>query len=88
MWWTTGFAWNPAKIKDDLTSWAALWDARLSRATSSMLDDDRECFAVGAFRLGLAPNTTSDADLDAIARPARAAEAARPDVQRRTTSAS
>ncbi len=27
-WWTTGFAWDPAKIPDDLTSWAALLDER------------------------------------------------------------
>lgn len=65
MWWTTGYAWNPAKIKDDLTSWAALWDERF-KGHLNMLDDDREVFAVGAFRLGLSPNTTSDADLDAI----------------------
>jgi spermidine/putrescine transport system substrate-binding protein len=65
MWWTTGYAWNPAKIKDDLTSWTALWDERF-KGHLNMLDDDREVFAVGAFRLGLSPNTTNDADLDAI----------------------
>jgi spermidine/putrescine transport system substrate-binding protein len=31
-----------------------------------MLDDDRECFAVAAFRLNLSPNTVADADLDQI----------------------
>ena len=65
MWWTTGYAWNPDKIKDDLTSWTALWDTRFNQHLS-MLDDSREVFAVGAFRLSLSPNTTSDADLDQI----------------------
>jgi spermidine/putrescine transport system substrate-binding protein len=65
MWWTTGYAWNPSKIKDDLTSWSALWDDRF-KGHLNMLDDDRECFAVGAFRLNLSANTTSEADLDAI----------------------
>ena len=65
MWWTTGYAWNPDKIKDDLTSWTALWDEAY-KGHINMLDDDRECFAVGAFRLGLSPNTVADADLDQI----------------------
>jgi spermidine/putrescine transport system substrate-binding protein len=65
MWWTTGFAWNPDKIKDDLNSWAALWDARF-KGHINMLDDDRECFAVGAFRLSLSPNTIDDGELDQI----------------------
>jgi spermidine/putrescine transport system substrate-binding protein len=63
-WWTTGFAWDPAKIKEDLTSWAALWDPRYS-GHIGMLDDMQEVFAVAAFRLGLPVNTTSDSDLDA-----------------------
>jgi spermidine/putrescine transport system substrate-binding protein len=65
MWWTTGYAWNPDKIKDDLTSWSSLWDTRFNQHLS-MLDDSREVFAVGAFRLSLSPNTTSDTDLDQI----------------------
>ena len=64
-WWTTGFAWDPDKIPDDLSSWTALWDARW-KGHLGMLDDQREVFAVGAFRLGLSPNTTTDADLDQI----------------------
>ena len=63
MWWTTGFAWDPDKIKDDLTSWTALWDERF-KGHIGMLDDVREVFAAAAFRLGLSPNTTSDGDLD------------------------
>jgi spermidine/putrescine transport system substrate-binding protein len=64
MWWTTGYAWNPSKITDDLTSWSALWDERF-KGHINMLDDNRECFAVAAFKLGLDINSTADADLDA-----------------------
>jgi spermidine/putrescine transport system substrate-binding protein len=63
MWWTTGFCWNGDVIKEDLTSWESLWNPAYS-GKLAMLDDSREVFAVAAFRLGLDPNTTSDADLD------------------------
>ena len=63
MWWTTGFCWDGAKIKDELDSWEALWNPAYG-GKLSMLDDIREVFAVAAFRLGLDPNTTSEADLD------------------------
>jgi spermidine/putrescine transport system substrate-binding protein len=64
-WWTTGYAWDPDKIPADLTSWDALWDTAYT-GRLSMLDDMRECFAAGAFRLGLDPNTTDTAELDQI----------------------
>jgi len=64
-WWTTGFAWDPGRIPDDLTSWDALWDIRW-KSHMGMLDDQREVFAVAGFRLGLSPNTTSETDLDAM----------------------
>ena len=41
MWWTTGFAWDGDKIKDDLTSWASLWDPAY-KGKLRMLDDIRE----------------------------------------------
>lgn len=63
MWWTTGFCWDGDKIAGELDSWEALWDPAYS-GKLSMLDDIREVFAVAAFRLGLDPNTTSEADLD------------------------
>jgi spermidine/putrescine transport system substrate-binding protein len=63
MWWTTGFCWNGDKIKDDLTSWESLWNPAY-RGKLAMLDDIREVFAVAGFRLGLDPNTKSEADLD------------------------
>ena len=62
-WWTTGYAWDPAKIPDDLTSWSSLWDQRV-KGHLAMLDDVRECFAVAAYRLNFSPNTTDDAQLD------------------------
>jgi spermidine/putrescine-binding protein len=62
-WWTTGFAWDPSKIADDLATWDALWDDRF-KGHLGMLDDQREVFAVAGFKLGLSPNTTSTTDLD------------------------
>jgi spermidine/putrescine transport system substrate-binding protein len=64
-WWTTGYAWNPAKIKADLTTWEQLWDPDLDNHMA-MLKDMREVFAVGAFRLNLSPNTTDLGELDRI----------------------
>jgi len=63
MWWTTGFGHNTDKIKEDLTSWASLWDDRWA-GKMAMLDDYREAFAVALIRLGYSVNTTSDAELD------------------------
>ena len=64
MWWTTGVAYDTARIKDKLTSWSALWDDKY-KGHLAMLDDSREVFAAALFRLGKDPNTTDDADLDA-----------------------
>ena len=64
-WWTTGYAWDPRDIKGALTSWAELWDPSRDNRIE-MLDDLRECFAAGAFRLSLSPNTTDLAELDQI----------------------
>jgi spermidine/putrescine-binding protein len=64
-WWTTGYAWDPAKIKGDLGKWADLWNPAL-KGHLAMLDDLREVFATAAFQLGLSPNTTVDAELDQI----------------------
>ena len=64
-WWTTGIAWDPAKVKEDVTSWAALWDEKY-KGKLGMLSDQQEVFAAGGFRLGYPANTTDDAQLDAI----------------------
>ena len=63
MWWTTGFGYDPAKINENPTSWAALWDSRW-KGKIAMLNDYRETFAVALIRLGYSVNTTSDAELD------------------------
>ena len=59
-WWTTGIAWDPAKVKEDVTSWAALWDEKY-KGKLGMLSDQQEVFAAGAFRLNLPPNPTTEA---------------------------
>ena len=64
-WWTTGYAWNPAKLPKDYTKWADLWDPSL-KGHLAMLDDMREVFATAAFQLGLSPNTTDEGELDQI----------------------
>jgi spermidine/putrescine transport system substrate-binding protein len=64
MWWTTGYGYDTARISDELTSWAALFDAQW-KGHLAMLDDYRETFAVALIRLGHSVNTTSDAELDA-----------------------
>ena len=64
-WWTTGYMWNPKKIKGDLTEWSELWNSAYD-GRIYMLDDVRECFAAAAFQLGLSPNTTSTTELDQI----------------------
>ena len=66
MWWTTGYCWDGDKIKEDLTSWESLWNPAY-KGKLAMLDDYREVFAVAAFRLGIDPNTTNEADLDRMA---------------------
>jgi len=63
MWWTTGLAYDTEKIQEELTSWAALWDARWT-GKMAMLDDYREAFGAALIRLGYSVNTTSDAELD------------------------
>ena len=64
-WWTTGYAWDPREISGDLTSWSTLFNPKYDNRID-MLDDLRECFAVGAFMLGLSPNTTDLGELDQI----------------------
>jgi spermidine/putrescine transport system substrate-binding protein len=63
MWWTTGVAYDTAKVPEELTSWAALWDERWA-GKMAMLDDVRETFAAALIRLGYSANTVSDAELD------------------------
>ena len=63
MWWTTGIAYDSAKVKTGLSSWKALWDPQWS-GKMAMLDDYRECFSAALIQLGFDINTTDDAQLD------------------------
>ncbi len=63
MWWTTGVAYDKARIKETPTSWKALWDERWS-GHIAMLDDQREAFAAALIQLNFSANTVDDAELD------------------------
>ena len=63
MWWTTGVAYDTAKIKETPTSWKALWDPRWS-GHIAMLDDQREAFAAALIQLNFSANTVDDGELD------------------------
>ena len=62
-WWTTGVAYDTAKVKDTLTSWDALWDPRW-QGHLAMLDDYREAFAAALIKLGFSINTVDETQLD------------------------
>lgn len=63
MWWTTGVAYDTAKIKEAPTSWKALWDERW-KGHIAMLDDQREAFASALIQLNFSANTVDDGELD------------------------
>jgi len=63
MWWTTGVAYDTAKIKETPTSWKALWDERW-KGHIAMLDDQREAFAAALIQLNFSANTVDDGQLD------------------------
>jgi spermidine/putrescine transport system substrate-binding protein len=63
MWWTTGIAYDKAKIPETLTSSTALWDQRFAKHIG-MLDDWQEVFGMTLIQLGLDPNTTDPAQID------------------------
>ena len=77
MWWTTGVAYDTAKVKQTLTSWDALWDPQW-KGHMAMLDDYREAFSAALIQLGYSINTIDDGGARRGARPAPAAEAAAP----------
>ena len=63
MWWTTGVAYDTARIKETPTSWKALWDERW-KGHIAMLDDQREAFAAALIQLNFSANTVDDGQLD------------------------
>ena len=82
MWWTTGVAYDTAKIKETPTSWKALWDERW-KGHIAMLDDQREAFAAALIQLELQREHRRRRAARPGARPAQAAAPAGPPVQRR-----
>jgi spermidine/putrescine transport system substrate-binding protein len=64
MWWTTGIAYDSARVSGEPTSWKALWDPAY-KGHLAMLDDYREAFAAALIQLGFSANTVSDTELDA-----------------------
>ena len=63
MWWTTGVAYDTAKIDETLTSSKALWDPRFDKHIS-MLDEWQECFATALIQLGHSANSSDLGQLD------------------------
>lgn len=63
MWWTTGVAYDTAKITETLTSSKALWDPRFDKHIS-MLDEWQECFATALIQLGYSANSSDLGQLD------------------------
>ncbi len=64
MWWTTGVAYDSARVSGEPTSWKTLWDPAY-KGHLAMLDDYRETFAAALIQLGFSANTVSDTELDA-----------------------
>ena len=56
MWWTTGVAYDTAKITETLTSSKALWDTRFDKHIA-MLDDWQEVFALAPHPAGVSMRT-------------------------------
>ena len=63
MWWTTGVAYDTAKISDTLTSSKALWDTRFAKHIG-MLDDYQEVFGMTLIQLGYDANSSDLGQLD------------------------
>jgi spermidine/putrescine-binding protein len=69
-WGTTGLGINVELLGDVTPSWRLLFDPEVAGALPgrvALLDDPREVLGAALHLLGLDPNTTSEADLDAAA---------------------
>lgn len=65
-WGTTGLGFNKQKVKGPVDSWAVLFDPA-NKGQILMLDDMRECFAIGLKMQGKSLNTKDEATLKAVA---------------------
>jgi spermidine/putrescine transport system substrate-binding protein len=61
-WGTTGIGYNKDYVHEDVRSWAALWDSRY-RGQIDMLNERRDCIAVGLLRLGYSVNSVDERQL-------------------------
>ncbi len=60
-WGVVGLFYNTDYIKEDITSWSALWDDRYA-GKILMFDNPRDSFAIAQFLLGQSLNTTDESD--------------------------
>lgn len=60
-WGVVGLFYNTDYIKEEITSWTALWDDRYA-GKILMFDNPRDSFAIAQFLLGQSVNTTREAD--------------------------
>ena len=60
-WGVVGLFYNADYIKDEITSWSALWDDRYA-GKILMFDNPRDSFAIAQFMLGQSLNTTDEND--------------------------
>ena len=63
MWWTTGVAYDTARVKEAPTSSKALWDQRW-KGHISVMDDYQETMGMALKQLGFSVNTTDTTQLD------------------------
>ncbi len=61
-WGTVGIIYNTAKIDDEITSWASLWDERYE-GKILMFDNPRDAFAIAYSYLGYSINTTDEQEM-------------------------
>lgn len=60
-WGVVGLFYNTDYIKEEITSWSALWDDRYA-GKILMFDNPRDAFAIAQFMLGQSVNTTREED--------------------------
>ena len=64
-WGTIGVGYSPSRVGGDITSWNDLFNAKL-KGRVAILDSERESIAIILNLLGKDPNSTNQADLDAV----------------------
>ena len=62
-WGTVGILYNTEKVKEEVDSWAILWDEKY-RGQILMLDSQRDALAVALKKLGYSMNTKNEEELE------------------------